>query len=106
MSNLFGKRLKFLREDRQIPQRFLAAALEIDTATYCKIEKGIRRAKKEQVISISDLLQTDSKELFKLWSADKICEIIEDEDNASQILDVVAENISIYQKKKKYETND
>ena len=40
MSIIFGNKIRTLREEKQIPQRQLAAALEIDTATYCKIEKG------------------------------------------------------------------
>ena len=31
-----------------MPQKQLAATLDIDTATYCKIEKGEKRAKGEQ----------------------------------------------------------
>jgi len=99
MSSIFGNKLKSLREEKQIPQRQLAAVLEIDTATYCKIEKGNRRAKREQVIILSDLLQTASKELLRLWSADRVYEIIGDEDGASQILNVVAENIVAYKQK-------
>lgn len=82
------------------PQRKLASELEIDTATYCKIEKGDRRAKREQVFLIANLLNVDKNELLKLWSADRIYEILENEDNPSQILNVVAENIVNYQRKK------
>jgi DNA-binding XRE family transcriptional regulator len=41
---MFTERIKQLREEHQIPQRKLAAALDIDTATYCncKYEKGER----------------------------------------------------------------
>jgi transcriptional regulator with XRE-family HTH domain len=99
MSNIFGNKLKTLREERNIPQRQLASLLEIDTATYCKIEKGDRRAKREQISVISNFLESDSKELFRLWSADKVYEIIENEDEARQILNVVAESIEIYQTK-------
>jgi transcriptional regulator with XRE-family HTH domain len=101
MSNLFGNSIKLLREEKQLPQRLLAAALDIDTATYCKIEKGDRRAKREQVFLLSDFLETNSKDLIKLWSADKVYEIIEDEDDATQILNVVAESITHYLKKGK-----
>jgi DNA-binding XRE family transcriptional regulator len=40
MSTLFGSKIKRLRKEKHIPQRQLASILEIDTATYCKIEKG------------------------------------------------------------------
>ena len=61
MSIILGNRLKSLREEKQIPQRELAAILEIDTATYCKIERGDRRAKREQVILLANTLKTDMK---------------------------------------------
>ena len=99
MSNIFGNKLKTLREEKQIPQRQLASVLEIDTATYCKIEKGDRRAKREQVLTLSEILHSDSKKLLQLWSADKVYEIIENEDDATQILNVVAESIVNYQTK-------
>ena len=99
MSSLFGNKIRTLREEKQIPQRQLAAALEIDTATYCKIEKGDRRAKREQVTVLSDLLEVDSRELMRLWSADKVYDIIAEEEEATQILNVVAENIVKYKRK-------
>ena len=99
MSTIFGNKIRTLREVKQIPQRQLAAALEIDTATYCKIEKGDRRAKREQVIILADLLEVDSKELIRLWSADKVYDIIAEEEEATQILNVVAESIVQYKRK-------
>ena len=99
MSTIFGNKIKTLREEKQIPQRQLASVLEIDTATYCKIEKGDRRAKREQVIVLAELLKVDSKELIRLWSADKVYEIIAEEEEATQILNVVAESIVEYKRK-------
>jgi transcriptional regulator with XRE-family HTH domain len=99
MSTIFGDRIKTIREEKQIPQRQLAAALEIDTATYCKIEKGDRRAKREQVAILSELLEVDLKELIRLWSADKVYDIIAEEEEATQILNVVAESIVEYKRK-------
>ncbi len=99
MSSIFGDKLRSLREEKQIPQRQLAAVLEIDTATYCKIEKGDRRAKREQIIILSNLFEADSKELLCLWSADKVYEIIAEEEEATKILNVVAESIVKYKRK-------
>ena len=99
MSTIFGNKIKTLREDKQIPQRQLASALQIDTATYCKIEKGERRTKREQLPVLAKLLEVDSKELIRLWSADKVYDIIAEEDEATQILNLVAENIVEYKRK-------
>ena len=52
---LFPEKIKELRIKNQMPQRQIAAVLDIDTATYCKIEKGERKAKKEQVVILSEI---------------------------------------------------
>ena len=100
MSTIFGNRLKKLRDEKQITQRQLASILEIDTATYCKIEKGDRRAKREQVLELANTLKADIKELSRLWSADKVYDIVAEEDEAAQILSLVAENITNYKRQK------
>ena len=99
MSTIFGNKIKTLRVDKKILQRQLASALEIDTATYCKIEKGDRRAKREQISVLADLLGVNSKELIRLWSADKVYDIVAEEEEATQILNVVAESIVEYKRK-------
>lgn len=99
MSIIFGNKLRALREEKNIPQRQIASVLEIDTATYCKIEKGDRKAKREQVLLLAKLLEYNSKELLCLWSADKVYELIAKEEYASQILSVVSENIELYNTK-------
>lgn len=75
----FTERIKNLRNDCQMPQRQLAAALEIDTATYSKIEKGERRVKAEQVVIIADTLKVDKEELLALWLADQVTAVVEKE---------------------------
>ncbi|MDR0602956.1 MAG: helix-turn-helix domain-containing protein, partial [Bacteroidales bacterium] len=62
MSMMFIERIKQLREQCQMPQQQLAAALEMDQATCCKIEKGKSRAKHEQVYIIAGLLKVDKNE--------------------------------------------
>ena len=92
---LFKERIKQLRESSQIPQRVLAAALEVDTATYCKIEKGERKAKREQVLVIAKLLKTNKEELLSLWLADKVTAVVVDEKKiANKALEIAKENIT------------
>ncbi|MDR0692472.1 MAG: helix-turn-helix domain-containing protein [Prevotellaceae bacterium] len=56
---LSAKRIKQLWEELQIPQRQLAAALEIETPMYSKIERGERPTKREQILTIAGLLKAD-----------------------------------------------
>jgi transcriptional regulator with XRE-family HTH domain len=90
----FIERIRQLREELQMPQRQLAAALEIDTATYCKIEKGERRAKGEQVILIAELLNTTKEELLALWLADQVpVSVANEKEVANKALNIAKENI-------------
>jgi transcriptional regulator with XRE-family HTH domain len=73
---LFADRIKELREKKQMVQRQFAAALETDTPMYSKIERGDRRAKREQITVIANLLQIDESELVTLWLADKFAAAI------------------------------
>jgi len=90
---LFANRIRELRESKQMLQRHISAALDVDNAFYCKIERGDRIARREQVIKLAELLETDQEELLKLWLADKVYEIVSEENNANDVLNVVAENI-------------
>ena len=90
---LFSERIKELRMQYKLPQRHLAAALDIDTATYCKIEKGERKAKREQVCILS-VLHVKPEELIVLWLADKVSDIVAPEKQiAVHVLSVVKENL-------------
>jgi len=84
----FGIRIKELRENQGLLQRQLAASLEIDTPMFSKIERGERRAKREQVVKLAELLQTDENELLTVWLADQVYEIVKDEETASGALKV------------------
>jgi len=83
---LFAERIKRLREERQLLQRQLAAALEIDTPMYSKIERGDRRAKREQIPIIAEILQADEKELLSLWLADQVAEVVENDKEMSEMV--------------------
>ena len=97
----FGDLIKELRESKELLQRQLAASLEIDTPMFSKIERGERRAKREQVIKLADLLQTDVNELLTVWLADQVYEIVKDEEIAEGALRV-AESTLKYSKLEKH----
>lgn len=91
---LFTEFIRQSREHLQLPQRKLAEALDIDTATYCKIEKGERRVKREQIRIVAEVLNVNELELRTLWLADQVVEIMENEQEISDnVLDLVKENV-------------
>tara|TARA_R110001592_G_scaffold325782_6_gene606387 strand:- start:21821 stop:22117 length:297 start_codon:yes stop_codon:yes gene_type:complete len=95
----FGERIKELRESKELLQRQLAATLEIDTPMFSKIERGERRAKREQVIILAELLSADVQELLTLWLAERVYELVKDEDVASNALQVTEDKLKYNQHK-------
>src|SRR5690554_3156461 len=88
----FGERIKELRESKELLQRQLAASLEIDIFMFSKIERGDRRAKREQVLLLAKLLEANEDELLTLWLADQVYDLVKDEDVASNALRVAEEH--------------
>lgn len=96
----FGERIKELRESKELLQRQLAAKLELDTPMFSKIERGERKAKKEQVIQLANLLNADKDELLTIWLSEQVYDLVKDEENALQALKVAEEQVE-YQKRTK-----
>ena len=92
---LFGNKIKELRDEQGILQRQLAALLEIDTPMFSKIERGERKAKREQVIKLAEYFHQDEKEMSTLWLADKFIDAVKDVQDRELCVDAIT------QKKKK-----
>ena len=94
MSNYFGEKIKELREKKNLLLRQIAAHIEADTALISKIEKGDRKANKEQAIKIAEILETDTSELLTLWLADKVENAISGENGlATEAMNIVKKKI-------------
>lgn len=103
MLNQFGAAVKKLREAKHLLQRQVASQLEIDTPMLSKIERGERKAKKEQVALFAKILKADKEELLTLWLADQIIDVVEDEDLALRAMQVAEEEVKYILSKKKKE---
>lgn len=92
----FKKKIKELRIKNNLLQRQVASAIGVDSSIYCKLEKGERIASESQVRSLADFYHFDYIELRRLWIAEKVYDILEEEKNAHDILNLVAEDIVEY----------
>lgn len=97
----FGERIKELRESKELLQRQLAASLEIDTPMFSKIERGERRAKREQVLLLAELLEADVHDLLTIWLADQVYDLVKDEEDAQNALRVAEERVTYKTQKKR-----
>jgi len=90
-----GKRIKELREEKELLQRQLAAELEIDTPMYSKIERGERKAKREQVVKLAEIFMADKEELLTLWLAGQVYEVVKEETKtAIEALHIVEQSLT------------
>jgi transcriptional regulator with XRE-family HTH domain len=90
---LLGKKIRKLRKKKKLVLRQVAAQLEIDTPTMSKIERGDRPAKEEYISILADLYEVEQEELHKLWLADQIYEVVQEQDLALEALKMVKEEI-------------
>lgn len=97
---IFQNKLKELRESHNLLQRQVAAGIDMDTAVYCKIEKGDRQAREEQVRQLALFYGIAYEELRRYWLAGKVYHLIEEEDDANGILYMVTEEMEGYDKSK------
>lgn len=94
MANQFGSKIKELREANGLLQRQVASQLEIDTPMLSKIERGERKAKKEQVLQFAKLYKADKDDLLTLWLADQLYDVIEGEALADEALKNITSKIN------------
>lgn len=97
---LFQDKLKELRESHKLLQRQVAAGIDMDTAVYCKIEKGDRQAREEQVRLLALFYGISYEELRRYWIAGKVYNLVGEEEDANGILHMVAEEMEEYDKSK------
>jgi transcriptional regulator with XRE-family HTH domain len=93
----FGVKIRELRESQGLLQRQLAASLEIDTPMFSKIERGERKAKREQVEQLASLLHANKSDLLRLWLADQVMDLIKDEPQASKALELALKELKKYE---------
>lgn len=94
----FTEKLKELREAKRLTQRQLAALLDIDVTLYNRFEKGERNMKSDMVERIASVYSIQPSELRKYWLAEKVYNILSLEENASEVICMVSEDISEYKK--------
>ncbi len=65
LSMLLGKRIKEIRESKNIKQVELANMIDIEPTNLSKIEKGVHLPKDETINKILNALNTDINDLFE-----------------------------------------
>ncbi len=91
--NKFGDLIRSKREEQEMLLRHLSAKLDIDTAYLSKMERGERRAKREQVLQLIKIFKLDHDSTMALWLADQVFELIANDKQAFQALKLAEEGL-------------
>jgi transcriptional regulator with XRE-family HTH domain len=92
-----GDIIRKQREEKGLPLRIVAGFLNIDQAILSKVERGQRKASKEQVLKLAEYFNVDREQLLVAWLSDKIVYELSGEEFADKALKV-AESKMEYKK--------
>lgn len=90
MENLIGTKSRSIREASGILQRHLAYLLDTDSPMLSNVERGERRARREWIPKLAQLLKANEDELLTAWFAGRIQELVQDEKVAKDSIKAVA----------------
>jgi transcriptional regulator with XRE-family HTH domain len=98
--NKFGDIVRREREAKGMLLRQLSALIEVDPAILSKIERGERKARREQVVKIAKALELDEKKFLIEYLSENIAYEILEEDSANQVLKVAERKIKYFKNQK------
>ncbi len=83
-----GQILKGAREGKKLLLREVAAAISADTAMISKFEKGERKPTRNQLLSLSKVLDITEKDIIICYLSDKIAAELINENVAKEVLEI------------------
>lgn len=91
---MLREKLKELREAKGLLQRQVAAELDVDTAYVSKMENYDKPVSKAYLSKLAVLYGIDPKVLFTLWLADKVYDVVKDQEVALEAMEVAKKEIN------------
>jgi transcriptional regulator with XRE-family HTH domain len=70
-TKLVGELLREKREEKGLLLRHVSAELDIDTAILSKIERSERKATKEQIVKLAEILDLNKEDLLVQYLSEK-----------------------------------
>ena len=89
-----GEKIKTLREEKGLLQKELAEYINVKSAFMSKVENGTKQISKTHLQTLSQYLDCDYKELETLWLADRVYQLLKDEQHALEAIKVAESTIT------------
>ena len=96
---MLSEKLKELREAKGLVQRQVAYELEVDTAYISKMENNEKPISRNYLKKLSQLFNVPEDELLTLWLADKVYDLVKDEEVALKAMKLTEQNIKFLKHK-------
>jgi transcriptional regulator with XRE-family HTH domain len=95
---MIGEKIKELREAKGLLQREVAGILGVDTAYISKMESCEKPVSKSYLAKLALLFEVEENELLTLWLADKIFDVVKDQDVALDAIGAAEEQVKYIRK--------
>ncbi|MDP2688184.1 MAG: helix-turn-helix transcriptional regulator [Aequorivita sp.] len=94
----FGQKIRQLREEAGMKQRELATKLDIGEGFLSKAENDQKLLKREDLKKLSEVFKIELSGLETLWLANKVYDLIKDENQGLNALKVAEEQAKYVRK--------
>jgi HTH-type transcriptional regulator, competence development regulator len=93
---IIGKKLRELREQKGLLLRQVAAELEVDTAYISKMEQGKKFIKRDFILKLAEIYNSNKEELLTIWLADQLLNIVKDESTALNAIQIAENEVKFH----------
>ena len=97
---MLGEKLKELREAKGLLQRQVAVELDVDTAYISKMENNDKPVSRNNLVKLARLFDIKEEQLFTFWLADKVYDILKDEEMGLKAIEIAEVELKIKKKNK------
>lgn len=99
----FGETIRKAREERNLVMRMVAEQLHIDPSLLSRIERGVKRPTRRQVILLAAILDKEERDLLIEYFSDRVVRLVVDERMALAILRTAEEKIKVIREEERKE---
>ena len=97
---MLGEKLKELREAKGLLQRQVAVELDVDTAYISKMENNDKPVSRNNLVKLARLFDIKEEQLFTFWLADKVYDILKDEEMGLKAIVIAEEELKTKKRNK------
>jgi transcriptional regulator with XRE-family HTH domain len=92
----FAKTIKEMREAKKMLLREVAAKMNVDSSLLSRVEHGMKRLSREQVVALAAALGQDEEKLLVLYLGERVVYELKDEEDLAIDAIMVAEKLIRY----------